>query len=274
MKPLLTFITTLFIIINMSLAQSPAGFNYQAIVRDADGNIRADQGISLSFEIQLPTGSAVYRETHTAITNKFGLANVMIGKGATADKFTDIDWGSSIHMLKVSIDGVDVGTTQFMSVPYALYALNSGSSSGGSGVGIQSTVDNGDGTFTLKYTDGTSFTTINLIGPMGPMGPNGLPGTNGKSAYQSWKEVGNSGTEADFIAYLIGPRGEQGIPGVAGAKGDKGDQGNQGIQGDKGDQGIQGIQGIQGEEGDKGDRGVGIVIVGSVNTSLDLDTSY
>ena len=177
-------------------------------------------------------------------------------------------------MLKVSIDGVDVGTTQFMSVPYALYALNSGSSSGGSGVGIQSTVDNGDGTFTLKYTDGTSFTTINLIGPMGPMGPNGLPGTNGKSAYQSWKEVGNSGTEADFIAYLIGPRGEQGIQGVAGAKGDKGDQGNQGIQGDKGDQGIQGIQGIQGEEGDKGDRGAGIVIVGSVNTSLDLDPSY
>ena len=149
MKPLLTFITTLFIIINMSLAQSPAGFNYQAIVRDADGNIRADQGISLSFEIQLPTGSAVYRETHTAITNKFGLANVMIGKGATADKFTDIDWGSGIHMLQVSIDGVDVGKNQLMSVPYALYALNAESSSGGSGVGIESTVDNGNGTFTL-----------------------------------------------------------------------------------------------------------------------------
>ena len=45
-------------------------------------------------------------------------------------------------------------------------------------------------------------------------------------------------------------------------------------QGEKGDQGIQGIQGERGEEGDKGDRGVGIVIVGSVNTALDLDPSY
>ena len=81
MKPLLTFIINLFFIINISFAQAPPGFNYQVIVRDADGNIRSDQGISLAFEIQLPTGSAVYKETHTTITNKFGLANVMIGKG-------------------------------------------------------------------------------------------------------------------------------------------------------------------------------------------------
>ena len=155
MKPLLTIIINLFFIINISFAQAPPGFNYQVIVRDADGNIRSDQGISLAFEIQLPTGSAVYKETHTTITNKFGLANVMIGKGATSYKFTDIDWGSGIHMLQVSIDGVDVGTSQLMSVPYALYALNAESSSGGGGVGIESTVDNGNGTFTLKYTDGT-----------------------------------------------------------------------------------------------------------------------
>ena len=149
MKLLLTFISTLFIIINISFAQAPAGFNYQAIVRDFDGNIRADQGVRFIFEIQLPTGSSVYREAHTVITNKFGLVNLMIGKGASSDKFTDIDWGSGIHMLNVSIDGVDIGTTQLMSVPYALYALNAGSSSGGSGVGIESTVDNDDGTFTL-----------------------------------------------------------------------------------------------------------------------------
>ena len=268
------YILFLLVILFSFSGYSQQGFNYQVIVRDADGNIRSDQGISLAFEIQLPTGSAVYKETHTTITNKFGLANVIVGKGATADKFTDIDWGSGIHMLQVSIDGVDVGKAQLMSVPYALYALNAESSSGGGGVGIESTVDNGDGTFTLKYTDGTRFTTINLIGPMGPMGPNGLPGTNGKSAYQSWKELGNAGTQADFIAYLVGPRGEQGIAGVAGVAGAKGDQGNQGPSGEKGDQGIQGIQGVKGEEGDKGDRGAGIVIVGSVNTSLDLDPSY
>ena len=83
MKPLLTIIIDLFIIINISFAQAPAGFNYQAIVHDFDGNIRADQGVRFIFEIQLPTGSSVYRETHTVITNKFGLVNLMIGKGAS-----------------------------------------------------------------------------------------------------------------------------------------------------------------------------------------------
>ena len=78
MKPLLTIIINLFFIINVSFAQAPAGFNYQAIVRDTDGNIRAEQGIFFTFEIQLPTGSSVYRETHTVITNKFGLVNLMI----------------------------------------------------------------------------------------------------------------------------------------------------------------------------------------------------
>ena len=34
-------------------SQSPQGFNYQAIVRDASGNIRANQGVQFIFEIQL-----------------------------------------------------------------------------------------------------------------------------------------------------------------------------------------------------------------------------
>ncbi|SVB29592.1 uncharacterized protein METZ01_LOCUS182446, partial [marine metagenome] len=42
MKPLLTIIINLFFIINISFAQAPPGFNYQVIVRDADGNIRSD----------------------------------------------------------------------------------------------------------------------------------------------------------------------------------------------------------------------------------------
>ena len=95
------YVLFLLVILFSFSGYSQQGFNYQVIVRDADGNIRSDQGISLAFEIQLPTGSAVYKETHTTITNKFGLANVIIGKGATSYKFTDINWGSGIHMLQV-----------------------------------------------------------------------------------------------------------------------------------------------------------------------------
>ena len=93
------------------------------------------------------------------MTNKYGLADgIIIGKGSTVDDFTSVDWGNGTYYINVKVDGVDLGTSQLLSVPYALYALNAGSgSSGADGVGIQSTVDNGDGTFTLNYTDGTSL---------------------------------------------------------------------------------------------------------------------
>ena len=52
-------------------------------------------------------------------------------------------------------------------------------------VGIVSTVDNGDGTFTINYVDGTSFTTSDFTGPQGPQGEQGPSGTsqNGYARY-------------------------------------------------------------------------------------------
>ena len=186
MKKYILFLFTFFLLWE-SYSQAPQGFNYQAIVRDASGNIKANTGVQFTFKIETANGVPLYSELHTTITNKYGLTNMTIGKGISNDDFSDINWGSGIYMLNVNIDGVDVGTTQLMSVPYALYAVSSGSSSGGGGVGISSTVDNGDGTFTLNYTDGTSFTTTNL---------------SGKSAYQLWIDKGNTGTEEDFLGSL------------------------------------------------------------------------
>ena len=208
----------LFFIISpfLSLSQAPQGFNYQAIVRDASGNVRANEGVQFQFRIQDLAGNAIYTENHTVVTNKYGLADgIIIGKGSTVDDFTSVDWGNGTYYINVKVDGVDLGTSQLLSVPYALYALNAGSgSSGADGVGIQSTVDNGDGTFTLNYTDGTSFTTIDFSGESGQ---DGLPG---KSAYQSWLDAGNVGDEATFLQSLVGERGERGEEGVKGEKGD------------------------------------------------------
>ncbi|MDT0622960.1 hypothetical protein RM520_15140, partial [Croceitalea sp. P007] len=53
---------------------------------------------------------------------------------------------------------------------------------GADGNGINGTVNNGDGTYTFNYTDGSSFTTSNLTGPAGAdgaQGPQGLPGADG-----------------------------------------------------------------------------------------------
>ena len=248
----------------LSFSQAPQGFNYQAIVRDASGNVRANEGVQFQFRIQDLAGSAVYTENHTVVTNKYGLADgIIIGKGSTIDDFSSIDWGNGTYYINVKVDGVDLGTSQLLSVPYALYALNAGSGSGGTdGVGIQSTVDNGDGTFTLNYTDGTSFTTIDFSGTAGQ---DGLPG---KSAYQSWLDAGNTGTELEFVNSLSGTDGTDGVDGADGVDGksayqiwlDQGNTGNeldyisalQGPKGPKGDQGVKGDQGDQGNDGNGG----------------------
>jgi len=71
-----------------------------------------------------------WEETHSAATNEYGLFTIQIGDGTrtagSATEFSDIEWGSFSHFLKVEVnaDGSydDMGTTQLLSVPYALSA--------------------------------------------------------------------------------------------------------------------------------------------------------
>ena len=274
MRSILIFLLLTFSF--LSYSQAPQGFNYQAIVRDASGNVRANEGVQFQFRIQDLAGSAIYTENHTVVTNKYGLADgIIIGKGSTIDDFSSIDWGNGTYYINVKVDGIDLGTSQLLSVPYALYALNAGSGSGGTdGVGIQSTVDNGDGTFTLNYTDGTSFTTIDFSGNAGQ---DGLPG---KSAYQSWLDAGNIGTEEDFVNSLPGTDGADGSDGKDGIDGKSAfqiwlDQGNIGNQLDylsslQGTSGPEGPQGQKGDKGEKGDDGNGGFLSGTTDpTSND-----
>ncbi|WP_257671005.1 hypothetical protein, partial [Parapedobacter tibetensis] len=103
---------------------------------------------------------------------------------------------------------------------------------------------NGDGTFTITYTDGSTFTSSDLTGPAGADGQDGtdgvgvqstvdngdgtftitytdgstfttsdLRGADGISAYEVWLAEGNTGTEQDFIDSL---QGEQGVAGADG----------------------------------------------------------
>ena len=65
-------------------AQSPQAIPYQAIVRNASGNIISNQAVKLRFSIHdsLATGTVVYKEIHTLSTNAQGLVNVNIGQGS------------------------------------------------------------------------------------------------------------------------------------------------------------------------------------------------
>lgn len=118
-----------------AFAQAPQGIPYQAIARDTSGSLIANQSITLQLSVHDVTanGTVSYRETHSVTTNALGLFTVNIGQG-TPDigTFSAIAWGNGDKFLQVELDitggnsFTDMGTTQLMSVPYALYAANSG----------------------------------------------------------------------------------------------------------------------------------------------------
>ncbi len=104
-------------------AQAPQGINYQAVARDGDGNLLVDTRIVVQFDILSGTtdGPAVYSEVHEALTNTYGLFNLVIGRGVPeSSTLADINWAADTYFLRVIVDGNTLGTTQFLSVPYAL----------------------------------------------------------------------------------------------------------------------------------------------------------
>jgi hypothetical protein len=126
------------VIVSVQLfSQAPQSFKYQAIARDGSGNILANQ--TVTFQISILSGSisgpAVYSETHSVTTNDFGLVTLDIGQGAPqSGSFSAINWSLNSFFLKTELDPaggtafLDMGTTQLLSVPYALYAQNAGAS--------------------------------------------------------------------------------------------------------------------------------------------------
>ena len=135
MKNLYPFLILLFLSLNI-YAQSPEKMSYQAIVRDANNTLVANKTIGMKISILQSniTGTVVYAETHTVDTNLNGLVSLEIGRGSTSDNFSTIDWSAGPYFIKTETDPTGgssytiTGTSQLMSVPFALYANTSGSS--------------------------------------------------------------------------------------------------------------------------------------------------
>ena len=106
------------------LAQPPFGFNYQAVLRDASGELLASEDVTLDVAILQGSaeGTEVFSEMHQVQTNEFGLVNLQIG---TVNSLEEIDWSADTYFLAVSIDGDLVGVSQLLSVPFALSAQTS-----------------------------------------------------------------------------------------------------------------------------------------------------
>jgi hypothetical protein len=153
----------LFLLATVSiLAQTPEKMSYQVVLRDASNTLLTNQqvGIQISILQTTITGSAVYTEIQTATTNINGLVSLEIGTGTSSNNFSAIDWSTGPFFIKTATDPSGgsnysiIGTSQLMSVPFALYAktaesvLNSTWTTSGSDIYNSNTGNVGIGTTT------------------------------------------------------------------------------------------------------------------------------
>jgi len=168
----------------MALAQSPQGFTYQAVVRNTANDLVINQQVGMRVSIRQTTigGTVVYQETHTPTTNQNGLVTLNVGSGAVVSgTFNTINWGNGPYFIQSETDPAGgtaysiSGTTQLMSVPYALYAETS-NNPGVPGPTGPAGPQGEQGPAGAAGTNGTNGAT----GAQGEQGPTGPTGANGE----------------------------------------------------------------------------------------------
>lgn len=130
------FILLLILGCHLSGQSTGYGINYQAVARDNFGKEIANKSIDVKFSVISgnPLKEVVYQELHSDVrTSRYGVFSLIIGKGTPVDglynDLSSVRWADAAHYLKVEVKFNDtfndMGTMQFMAVPYALYALKS-----------------------------------------------------------------------------------------------------------------------------------------------------
>jgi len=250
MKSIKSLLTLFFAVMACQMAFGQNGFsgiNYQGVARNTNGTVLSSQAIKVKISILggANNGPVQYMEEHSLNTNVLGLFTLQIGKGTPGSgTFAAIPWQNVNQYAKVEIalgggSYTTLGTTQLMSVPFALYAASGNP------------------------------------GPQGPVGPQGTQGVQGVAGPKGDKgDIGNVGPAGPAgvqgIQGIKGDKGDQGNAGPIGPKGDKGDKGDTGNAGPVGVAGPAGPMGIPGPQGLQG-------IPGNINASPaggDLSGNY
>ncbi|WP_241330100.1 beta strand repeat-containing protein [Chryseobacterium arthrosphaerae] len=151
----------------MGLSQAPEKMSYQAVIRNGSGQLLGNQSIAVRVSILQgsPAGAEIYAERLTGNTNANGLVSLEIGTGTViTGTFASINWPAGSYYLKTETDPAGgtnytiTGTSQLLSVPYAMYAKSAGNSGGTFTIPYINTVNNSSTLFSLTNDgDGTSL---------------------------------------------------------------------------------------------------------------------
>lgn len=111
-------------------AQAPQKMSYQAVIRNSSSALITSTTVGMQISILQGSalGTPVYVETQTPTSNINGLVSLEIGTGITSDDFSTIDWSNGPYFIKTETDPTGgtsytiTGTSELLSVPYALHA--------------------------------------------------------------------------------------------------------------------------------------------------------
>jgi hypothetical protein len=132
MKKTITLFIALFITVS-TFGQAPQKMSYQAVIRNSSNALLVSLPVGMQISVLQgsASGTAVYVETQTATTNANGLVSIAIGSGtAVTGTFGGIDWTNGPYFIKTETDPTGgtnytiTGTSELMSVPYALFSAN------------------------------------------------------------------------------------------------------------------------------------------------------
>ncbi|OBX23683.1 MULTISPECIES: DUF1566 domain-containing protein [Bizionia] len=99
--------------------------NYQGVASDSSGDPMTNATIAIQIALKFgsSTATASYIETHSVTTDASGVFSLQIGDGsAISGTYNTLNWGVDASYLTISLNGTEVGTTEMVAAPYALYA--------------------------------------------------------------------------------------------------------------------------------------------------------
>jgi hypothetical protein len=267
-RPLVTLgLLCLFVLNTHLFAQAPDKMSYQSVVRDNNNRLVSNGNVGVQISIlqgSSTNGTVFYVERHNGTTNANGLLTIEIGGGQVVQgSFSSINWANGPYFIKTETDptgGTNYsieGVSQFLSVPYALYAKESGTAgpAGQDGKSILHGTANpsmaigNEGDFYINTTTNTLYgpKSATSWGPftslVGPQGPQGLAGLDGRSILNDTvNPTASIGNDGDFYINtltntLFGPKTALGwgtgtsLVGAVGPQGPIGLTGAQGIAG-------------------------------------------
>jgi hypothetical protein len=156
MVRIFTFFAAVFFSAGL-IAQIPSTISYQMVIRNSNDQLVTEQEIGVKITIiqGSASGTEVYAETHSISTNINGLATMEIGAGTTSDDYSAIDWSNGPYFLKTEVDPAAAGgtnytitgTSEFLNVPFALYASTAGRTLGSQTQMSHATLENSPNTF-------------------------------------------------------------------------------------------------------------------------------